>query len=93
MKSNRLLRVFVYVVVLIIGIVIGIAIRHYHNIPLSDEINLVDLATLVATVFLAVYVPEVLDRKLQNTRDKKELLENRINELQTLFSGSFHANF
>ena len=84
MKSPRILRYFIYLSILIIGVVIGIAIRHYHNIPLSDEINLVDLATLVATVFLAVYIPEVLDHKLQNARDKKTLLENRITEYQTL---------
>lgn len=84
MKKSRLFTYFTYGFILAIGIVVGIAIRHYHNIPLSGEINLIDLATLVVTVFLAVYIPEVLDHKLQNTRDKKLLLENRITEYQTL---------
>ena len=78
------MRYFFYFFLLIVGIITGIAIRHYTNVPLEETINLVDVATLVVTVFLAVYIPEVLDRKLQNQRDKKVLIENRITEFQTL---------
>jgi hypothetical protein len=78
------MRYFLYVFLLSVGIIVGIAIRHYTNVPLEETINLVDVATLVVTVFLAVYIPEVLDRKLQVQRDKKVLIENRIGEFQTL---------
>ncbi len=81
---NRFLNIFLYIGLVGIGIVAGIAIRHYRNMPLSETINIIDIATLVTTVFLAVYIPEVLDRKLQMTRDKKELLEKRLLEYQTL---------
>lgn len=67
-----------------LGILIGIAIHQYTNIPLEETINIVDVATLIMTVFLAIYVPEVLDRKLQSRRDKKVLIENRIEEFQLL---------
>ena len=83
-KTNRLMRYFLYFFLLCVGIIIGIAIRHYTNVPLAETINLVDVATLVVTVFLAVYIPEVLDRKLQGQRDKKILIDNRITEFQTL---------
>lgn len=83
-KSNRLMRYLLYIFLICVGIILGIAIRHYHNVPLAETIDLVDVATLIATVFLAVYIPEVLDRKLQIQRDKKVLIENRITEFQTL---------
>lgn len=78
------LNIFLYLSLICIGIVIGIAIRHYGNLPLSESFNVIDLATLMTTIFLAVYVPEVLDRKLQVTKDKKHLIEQRIEELQAL---------
>lgn len=83
-KANRIMRYFLYLFLLGIGIIIGIAIRHYTNVPLAETINLVDVATLMVTVFLAVYIPEVLDRKLQIQRDKKTLINNRITEFQVL---------
>lgn len=83
-KTNKLMKYFLYFFLLCIGIIIGIAIHHYTNVPLAETIDIVDVATLVVTVFLAVYIPEVLDRKLQVQRDKKVLIENRITEFQTL---------
>jgi len=78
------MKYFIYFFILCIGVIIGIIIRHYANVPLEETINIVDVATLIVTVFLAVYIPEVLDRKLQVQRDKKVLIENRITEFQTL---------
>ncbi|MCC8143069.1 MAG: hypothetical protein LUD02_12175 [Tannerellaceae bacterium] len=83
--SPKLLNYFLYFSLVAIGIVVGIAIHHYYSLPLSEEINIIDLATLVATVFLAVYIPEVLDRHSQIMKDKKDLIENRIVELQALY--------
>jgi hypothetical protein len=83
-KSSNPLRYVFYFALITIGVIIGIAIGHYYSLPIAETLNIVDLATLVATIFLAVYIPEVLDRKLQVTRDKKDLIEQRILELQTL---------
>ncbi len=83
-SKDRFLNVFLYIGLICIGMIAGIAMRHYTDMPLGDTINIIDLATLVTTVFLAVYIPEVLDRKLQITRDKKELLEQHVLEYQTL---------
>lgn len=83
MKFN-FLNVFLYISLIGIGIIAGIAIRHYSTLPLSESINIIDLATLVTTIFLAVYIPEVLDRKLQINKDKKKLIEDRLGDLQIL---------
>jgi len=84
-KHSRFLKISLYTTLICIGVAIGLIISQYIKLPSADTINIIDLATLVTTVFLAVYIPEVLDRKLQITRDKKELLEKRIVEIQSLY--------
>lgn len=69
----------------ILGIVAGIAIRHYFYIPLNETLNIIDLATLATTIFLALYIPAVLDRHLQIRQDKKRIIGERIDELQALY--------
>ena len=71
--------------IFVIGVVVGIAIRHYYKIPLAQEVNIVDVAMLVTTVFLAVYVPAVLDKRLQVRRDEAQVIERRVIEIQGLF--------
>jgi hypothetical protein len=83
-NNSKFLRIFFTFSIFLIGIVIGIAIRHYYNIPLSQEINIVDVAMLLTTVFLAVYVPSVLDRQMEVIRDKGNVIEQRIVEFQGL---------
>ncbi|WAW10497.1 hypothetical protein NB640_02230 [Oxalobacter vibrioformis] len=85
MKVEKLIQYALYFFLIGIGIIIGIAIRHYYNIPMSDTINIIDVAALITTIFLAVYIPEVLDRKLKIQRDKKKLIDSRIDELQYLY--------
>lgn len=84
MQTDRILKIFLYISLVIIGIIVGVTIRHLHNITVSEEVNLIDMATLVVTVFLAVYIPAVLDRKLQNSKRKQELLADHVNDYQGL---------
>lgn len=83
-KTDNLLKYLLYIALVCIGIVIGIVIHNTFHLPITQEINIIDLATLVTTIFLAIYIPEVLDRKLQVKKDKKYLIEGRIEDLQTL---------
>jgi hypothetical protein len=83
-RSSKILKVFLYLALVVLGLVAGWALSHYHSLPLSQEINLIDLATLVVTIFLAVYVPAVLDRQLQTVQDRKRILEERIVDYQAL---------
>lgn len=83
-KKNKYLSLFINLSLVLLGVIIGVAVGSYGNIPVAQEVNLMDMATLVVTVFLAVYVPTVLDWRLQNLRDRKDLLESRIEDYQTL---------
>lgn len=84
-KKDRFLKYLLYLTILLLGIAAGIAIRHYYNIPMIESINIIDLATLVVTIFLAIYIPGVFDRQMEVRQDKKELLEHRIEDLQQLY--------
>jgi hypothetical protein len=83
MNKERFWQVFLYVSLVAIGGVVGFAMSIYSTIPLAQEVNILDLATLVVTVFLAVYVPAVLDRRLQTQRDRKTLLIQRVDDYQS----------
>lgn len=82
-KKSKLMNVFLNLSLIIIGLIVGIAIGNYGNIPFQQEVNIVELAGLFVTVFLAVYVPAVLDRQLQSLRDRNDLLESRIEDYQS----------
>lgn len=84
-RRDKLLRYVLTFTIFGLGIAIGIAIRHYHNIPLDDAINIVDVATLMVTIFLAVYIPGVFDRHMQVKQDKKELIEHRLEDFQDFY--------
>lgn len=72
-------------VLVAVGVAVGIAIRHYHYIPLEDKINIIDLATLLVTIFLAIYIPAFLDKQLQNSRYEKDVIIRKIEALQSSF--------
>lgn len=84
-KRDKILKYVLTLAVFSLGIAIGMAIRHYYHIPLDDAINIVDVATLLVTIFLAVYIPGVFDRHMQVKQDKKVLIEHRLEDLQEFF--------
>ena len=83
-RSEKLVKLFFYLMLVVLGIIVGVAFGHYGNLPLAEEINLIDIAGLMVTIFLAVYIPMVLNQQLQTTRDRKKLLEDRILDYQNL---------
>lgn len=84
-KKDKLLRNVLVGTIFLLGIAIGMAIRHYYYIPLDDAINIIDVATLIVTIFLAVYIPGVFDRHMQVKQDKKELIEHRLEDFQEFY--------
>lgn len=84
-RKDKILTWFLRIGLVIMGIAIGIAIRHYYNIPIVETINIVEVATLIVTILLAVYIPAVFDRQIQVKQDKKDLIENRIDDLQDFY--------
>jgi hypothetical protein len=51
---------------------------------LDKSINLIDFLSLIATAFLAYYIPAVLSKKDQNTRVEKDYIINKVNAISPL---------
>ncbi len=70
-------------ILVIVGVVIGMGLQHYYPLfSFEDKIDIVGLATLVVTIFLAVYVPIFLERNIHNKRSEKDVIIRKIEALQ-----------
>lgn len=70
-------------ILVIVGVVIGMGLQHYYPIfSFEDKIDIVGLATLVVTIFLAVYIPVFLERNMHNKRSEKDVIIRKIEALQ-----------
>lgn len=85
MANNNILRYLLYFCMVGFGVVIGVFISMEEALNMAESINLIDVASLIVTILLAVYIPSVLDKKLQAVKDKKALIDERVGELQTLY--------
>lgn len=70
-------------ILVIVGVVIGMGLQHYYPLfSFEDKIDIVGLATLAVTIFLAVYVPIFLERNIHNKRSEKDVIIRKIEALQ-----------
>lgn len=70
-------------ILVIVGVVIGMGLQHYCPLfSFEDQIDIVGLATLVVTIFLAVYIPIFLERNIHNKRSEKDVIIRKIEALQ-----------
>ncbi len=77
------MKYLVGVLLLLIGIALGLGIDHYYPIfKFEEKINLIDLCTLLVTIFLAVYIPMFLEKNMHNKRYEKDVTIRRIEALQ-----------
>lgn len=51
---------------------------------LDKDVNIIDILTFLATIFLAYYIPSVLSKRDQNTRIEKDFIINKINECSSM---------
>jgi len=78
------MKIWIALILVLAGAAIGIGINHYYpTFPVEDKINLVDLATLLVTVFLAVYIPIFLEKHMHNKRYEKDVIIRKIEGLQS----------
>ena len=79
-----MMKIWIALILMLAGAAIGIGINHYYpTFPVEDKINLVDLATLLVTVFLAVYIPIFLEKHMHNKRYEKDVIIRKIEGLQS----------
>lgn len=78
-----MIRYFIGGILVIVGVVIGMGLQHYYPLfSFEEQIDIVSLATLVVTIFLAVYIPVFLERNMHNKRSEKDVIIRKIEGLQ-----------
>ncbi|MDD3772551.1 MAG: hypothetical protein PHC38_07840 [Weeksellaceae bacterium] len=78
-----MIKYIIGVVLVIVGVVIGMGLQHYYPLfSFEDKIDIVGMATLVVTIFLAVYIPVFLERNMHNKRSEKDVIIRKIEALQ-----------
>ncbi|MFD1260713.1 hypothetical protein [Entomomonas asaccharolytica] len=82
---HKVIKYFIYLLLIAIIISIGIIIPQYFNLAEVETINIIDIATLVTTIFLAVYIPEVVEKRQKITHEKKSLIVERIDQLLDIY--------
>lgn len=76
-------RILIVLIIFLLGALFGSSAIHYtKNIQFEDKLNVVDLATLLVTIFLAFYIPSILEKKLHNRRYEKETNIKKLEEIQ-----------
>lgn len=78
-----MIRYIIGSILVIAGIVIGMGLQYYYPLFLfEDKIDIVGLATLIVTIFLAVYIPVFLEKNMYNKRSEKDVIIRKIEALQ-----------
>jgi hypothetical protein len=86
------MRYIIGIILVIAGVVIGMGFQHYYPLfSFEDKIDVVGLATLVVTIFLAVYIPIFLERNMHNKRSEKDVIIRKIEALQGTIRTVNHA--
>jgi hypothetical protein len=79
-----MIRYIIVGILVIAGVVIGMGLQHYYPLfKFEDKIDIVGLATLIVTIFLAVYIPIFLERNMHNKRSEKDVIIRKIEVLQS----------
>ena len=87
-----MMRYIIGVILVIVGVVIGMGLQHYYPLfSFEDKIDVVGLATLIVTIFLAVYIPIFLERNMHNKRSEKDVIIRKIEALQGTIRTVNHA--
>lgn len=82
-----MIRVLSFILTLI-GFALGYGVYHYasYHPKLDSDLNLVDILTLLTTVFIAFYIPTALERSLSNKRFERELLIKKLESIREHFN-------
>ena len=75
--------IIIGIILFIFGVLIGMGLNHYYPLfEFKDKIDIIQLSTLVVTIFLAVYVPLFLEWNMHNKRSEKDVIIQKIEALQ-----------
>jgi hypothetical protein len=88
MLSRNKSRIFYIGLFLVLAVPILMSNEFYrkHNYQFDEKINLVEIVTLIVTIILAIYIPAILEHKLNNDRFEKDTVIKKIETIQKSFN-------
>lgn len=78
---KRMSKLIVAVALIALGWVLGQYIENIAFFTYSHEISLIDVISLIVTVFMAWYVSRILEKSIQDKRTEKDLILSKIDEV------------
>lgn len=79
-----MMRYIIGSILVVFGVLIGMGLQHYSPLfEFKDKIDVIQLATLVVTILLAIYIPIFLERNMHNKRSEKDVIIRKIEALQS----------
>ena len=78
---KRMSKLIVAVALIALGWVLGQSIENIAFFTYSHEISLIDVISLIVTVFMAWYVSRILEKSIQDKRTEKDLILSKIDEV------------
>ncbi len=89
-KKINIITILVFLLVFGGGLILGLILRDIDYFTFKSEVSIGDISSLALTLFLALFIPFYLDRKLNNRRVEKDLviafLDNLIQEVKLQIS-------
>lgn len=68
------------------GLIIGYVLKHYPYLTLDKDVNIIDLAMLVATIAIAFMIPIYIQKFIEDSKGVKASLVEELKELVILIS-------
>lgn len=80
-----------YVSIAIISLILGFYTSSYTFFKFDDEINIIDLLTLLISSLLGVYIATTLQKKVSDDKYEKDLLLSEITQAKSDFKNIYNA--
>jgi len=78
---ERTIRAGWFVFGVLAGLLVAIVCSHFEILTFNGEVPIVDLAQLVAALFLAMYIPFAVERMRDRQRYARDLLVSQVQEI------------
>lgn len=80
------INIFWLILIIPLSVLIGFLTTQYSYFQFAKELNIIDIFTLLFTIFIAFYLTEFIQKNIENKRFEKDLLISNINPILLITS-------
>ncbi len=85
--ENNISTYIICLILLLIGFGLGIAVISYDKLNFNTELSLGDISDIILTLFVTLYIPFFLNRKINNKRTEKDMVIQSCTNFELELSG------